>query len=251
MGVGGVGSGEEVRCTRDGVATGLTCVQCRTPICPQCLVRTPVGMKCADCGAKPGRRSGKGGLGSRARTLAPVAAAVLVAGAIFVPKMLAGGGQTESKRDILRGPDPQAAQYPSRFARLGQEARDGDLAFVVDDLSCGATQMQGSAGTRTALGRFCFLTIDARNTGRLPANLVEKLQTVLDAQQRRFEPDPNATAAHPANADVDLTSLVVNPGNQVHGVLVYDVPPDVTPTYASLRAGPNGPGALVALVKPS
>jgi hypothetical protein len=32
------------------VQTYLTCASCGTPICPDCFVQTPVGMKCRDCG---------------------------------------------------------------------------------------------------------------------------------------------------------------------------------------------------------
>ena len=31
------------------VMTGLRCSRCGKPICPQCAVRTPVGMRCPDC----------------------------------------------------------------------------------------------------------------------------------------------------------------------------------------------------------
>ncbi len=31
------------------VETGLKCASCGTPICPSCLVQTPVGMKCKSC----------------------------------------------------------------------------------------------------------------------------------------------------------------------------------------------------------
>lgn len=36
-----------------GVETGLRCTACGTPICPDCMVETPVGMKCLDCGQLP------------------------------------------------------------------------------------------------------------------------------------------------------------------------------------------------------
>lgn len=32
-----------------GVETGLRCGKCDTPICPRCLVQTPVGARCPDC----------------------------------------------------------------------------------------------------------------------------------------------------------------------------------------------------------
>src|SRR5688572_24635531 len=31
------------------VQTGLRCTRCGTPICPQCAVRTPVGLRCPEC----------------------------------------------------------------------------------------------------------------------------------------------------------------------------------------------------------
>lgn len=39
-----------VACPRDpGVETALRCSRCETPICPRCLVQTPVGARCRDC----------------------------------------------------------------------------------------------------------------------------------------------------------------------------------------------------------
>jgi hypothetical protein len=39
-----------VRCARHpGVETVLRCGRCDTPICPRCLVSTPVGARCPDC----------------------------------------------------------------------------------------------------------------------------------------------------------------------------------------------------------
>ena len=32
------------------VTTGLSCGQCRRPICTQCLVQVPVGIRCRECG---------------------------------------------------------------------------------------------------------------------------------------------------------------------------------------------------------
>ena len=39
-----------VECPRDpGTETALRCSRCETPICPRCLVQTPVGARCRDC----------------------------------------------------------------------------------------------------------------------------------------------------------------------------------------------------------
>jgi hypothetical protein len=36
------------------VETSLRCASCGVPICPKCLVQTPVGMKCPECGTQRG-----------------------------------------------------------------------------------------------------------------------------------------------------------------------------------------------------
>ncbi|MCZ2108988.1 MAG: hypothetical protein LC118_05385 [Dehalococcoidia bacterium] len=39
-----------VACPRDpGVETALRCSRCDTPICPRCMVQTPVGARCKPC----------------------------------------------------------------------------------------------------------------------------------------------------------------------------------------------------------
>lgn len=39
-----------VQCARDpGVQTALRCSRCDTPICPKCMIQTPVGARCRDC----------------------------------------------------------------------------------------------------------------------------------------------------------------------------------------------------------
>jgi DNA-directed RNA polymerase subunit RPC12/RpoP len=43
-------SSAQVPCSyHPNVMTGLRCSRCGKPICPQCAVRTPVGLRCPDC----------------------------------------------------------------------------------------------------------------------------------------------------------------------------------------------------------
>ncbi|MDQ4069308.1 MAG: B-box zinc finger protein, partial [Actinomycetota bacterium] len=54
-----MGAGDELVCSRHGKPTRIRCVTCDTPICPDCAIRTPVGLKCPDHATKPrppGRR---------------------------------------------------------------------------------------------------------------------------------------------------------------------------------------------------
>lgn len=43
----------ELQCTRHLRPTRITCVTCDTPICPDCAIRTAVGLKCPDHASKP------------------------------------------------------------------------------------------------------------------------------------------------------------------------------------------------------
>ena len=78
---------EPVRCSRHGVETRLRCAECGTPICPDCLAKTPVGLKCpehAEVLAPPRRRRARGAV------LAVAGAAAVVVGAVALVLALAG-----------------------------------------------------------------------------------------------------------------------------------------------------------------
>ncbi len=50
----GVDRAPEVMCARHpSTPTRLTCVECDTPMCPRCAIRTPVGFKCPDHATRP------------------------------------------------------------------------------------------------------------------------------------------------------------------------------------------------------
>src|SRR5215212_668196 len=99
------------------VETRLRCSRCGRPICPRCSVRTPVGMRCPDCG---GTRSSVAA--NPARTLTAAVAGLAVATAVgiawgFLPDwqfylaLLLGFGTVETMVRLLtkrQGPDLQA-----------------------------------------------------------------------------------------------------------------------------------------------
>jgi N-acetylneuraminic acid mutarotase len=48
-----------LRCAVHDAETRLTCAQCDTPICPQCMVRTDVGLRCRACAAPAAPTTGR------------------------------------------------------------------------------------------------------------------------------------------------------------------------------------------------
>lgn len=102
------------------VQTGLRCSRCGKPICPQCAVRTPVGLRCPDCAGVRGLPSYRTGASVLLRA---IAAGLLVALAVavlwrFIPgwgfylSLLIGFGVVETMAWVAkykRGADLQLA----------------------------------------------------------------------------------------------------------------------------------------------
>jgi len=83
-----------VRCARHPeVETGLACGRCGTPICPRCLVYTPAGARCPDCGRAPTLPIHRVGASDALRILGvalPLAVLLGLAGAMVLPPRSGG-----------------------------------------------------------------------------------------------------------------------------------------------------------------
>lgn len=217
---------QQVVCEKDNVPTRLRCARCETAICPTCLVRTPVGYKCAACAGEQGagRRRGR----SAAVPLAVGGVVVLVALGVVLNL-----GRSSSPKPPPPVADPVAtqgvltgAQPPSREAMIGEEARDGQLVFVVSDFSCEAKAPEG---------KLCQLRATVKNVSSSPAMFLSRFQYLVDAQGKTYGADDDLTRAVPDNGDRSLTELNVNPDVVVPFVLVFDVPEPVQPTEAQFK----------------
>lgn len=184
----------------------------------------------------------------RAGGLIPLGVVLTLALGVGLPRLLSGDdGPPAGDADALGGgaPDPSGR---ARQAQLGTEARDADLAFVVNAVDCGGREVPlAGGGVRTAQGQFCVVALDVRNVSRDPALFMGRSQLLVDAADRRFEVDVLAALGHPANDGRDVLQTPINPGNQLSGVLVFDVPQDVRLRSVALQADQGGPGAILYL----
>lgn len=81
----------EVVCARHGSPTQLKCARCEKPICPRCLVPTPVGFMCDDHPGTPVKRAEDLPLTSRFRPLGrrtPQPSMTPMIGLLLFPLML-------------------------------------------------------------------------------------------------------------------------------------------------------------------
>ncbi len=135
-----VGEGREemaqedvLRCERHGAGTRLTCAECGVPICPRCMVRTDVGLRCENCAA-PSRPAEEAAAGIARRLAIAIVAAlagiVVVLGAIVLiarsGQETPGAGDEPARGRWSKAPALQLIRGSTSAVTL----RDGRVAVV-------------------------------------------------------------------------------------------------------------------------
>lgn len=240
-------------CERDGVATQLTCVGCGEPICPGCMVRTPIGLKCAACTGVVGRS----GFGRSARRVAPVVLLAVVALPLLVWLALGAGGSGSRSDDAAtvaaRDLDMVNNAAPSR---IGEDVRSGPFTFTVTSVECAGREVGTPPETRVAQGRFCLLYMTVRNTSDRPEVYPGPAQIVADTSARRYHPGVMETGPPPPalvlpSGVKEITTVRLNPATEVQGVLIFDMPVDAKPAVFEFHPGPRTAGVNVRLDVPA
>lgn len=125
--------------------------------------------------------------------------------------------------------------------QIGEKATDQGLAFVVNRFECGATEVGDGDSRSTAAGQFCILDLTVRNEGTNPAAFAAPAQLLRDEAAKTYALDPRATESVSTSANRALGSfLQLNPGIEVQGLLVFDVPTATVPTEAELHGLASG-----------
>lgn len=105
---------------------------------------------------------------------------------------------------------------------IGKATTDGKFSFTVTGMKCGATKVGSEFANATAQGQFCQVSVTVKNTGTTAEIFDGTSQKAYDAKGTEYSYD--GTASTYAN-EKDVTFLQqINPGNQVNGILVFDVP---------------------------
>ncbi len=85
--------------------------------------------------------------------------------------------------------------------------------------------------------------IGVRNVGDEPATFSDEHQRAYGENDEEFAADSGAGVL--ANDQQQIFLNKINPGNQVTGIVVYDIPPDASIVKIELRASEGSTGALV------
>lgn len=162
----------------------------------------------------------------------------LMAGAVLALGCSAGAGGSGSGSG-------SGAEGRAPAAGVGTAARDGKFEFTVQKVQCGVPSVGSAAVGKKAQGQFCLVTVLVRNIG-------DKAQTFSDSSQKAFGADDveySADTAAGLYANEEATTFLneINPGNQVTGILVYDIPAAATLARLELHDSPFSGGVTVSL----
>ncbi|HEX5541638.1 MAG TPA: DUF4352 domain-containing protein [Micromonospora sp.] len=137
------------------------------------------------------------------------------------------------------------ADKPAVLAKIGEPARDGKFEFTVKTVKCGVAKVGDKYLNETAQGQFCLITVNVKNIGKEPQHFSDSSQKAFAADGTEYSTDSGAGLY--ANKNADTLFNEINPGNQVTGVLVFDIPKDVKLTKLELHDSPFSGGVEVAL----
>jgi hypothetical protein len=142
------------------------------------------------------------------------------------------------------GPSPTATSTALRHVKLGQPASDGKLEFVVRNVDCGKTKVGDDLLlSKAAQGQFCLVSVSVRNTGNETRTFDGDNQKAIGADGVKYANDSLAELY--TNLDTQTVLNDINPGNQVSGVLVFDIAKGATITGLELHDSAFTDGVIV------
>ncbi|TKK87525.1 DUF4352 domain-containing protein [Herbidospora galbida] len=185
-----------------------------------------------------------------------VGAAVLM-GLTVVGAIVNGGAEPEGAGTATMA-DP-AAEGPAeeteadaepeepKTAGIGDTVRDGDFAFKVTKVEKGLAQVGEGFLVSEAQGQYVLIHVTVKNIGTESQMFSDSSQKLVDKKGRQFDADSGAAALGLKNSNSFLNSI--NPGNSVKGILLFDVPRNITLKSVELHDSIFSDGVEVSLTK--
>ncbi|SCG53827.1 protein of unknown function [Micromonospora echinaurantiaca] len=171
-------------------------------------------------------------------TLALIATAVVALGC--------GSGATDTASSSGSGEGAaKGEEKAAKTAKIGQPARDGKFEFTVKSSKCGVAKVGTDLLGEKAQGQFCLITINVKNIGKEAQMFDGSSQKAYAADGTEYSSDTGAAIYANKNAETFLNDI--NPGNQVTGVVVFDIPKKAKLAKLELHDSPFSGGVEVAL----
>ncbi|MET7709890.1 DUF4352 domain-containing protein [Micromonospora sp. NPDC005413] len=170
-------------------------------------------------------------------TLALIATALVALGC--------GSGASDNASSSGGSEGAAKGEDKPKTAKIGQPARDGKFEFTVKSSKCGVAKVGSAPLDQKAQGQFCLVTLNVKNIGKEAQMFDGSSQKAYAADGTEYSADTGAAIYANKNAETFLNDI--NPGNQVNGVVVFDIPKNVKLTKLELHDSMFSGGVTVAL----
>ncbi|SBT44524.1 DUF4352 domain-containing protein [Micromonospora narathiwatensis] len=170
-------------------------------------------------------------------TLALIATALVALGC--------GAGSTDEGTGSKADAGGAKGNDKPKTTKIGQPARDGKFEFTVKSSKCGVAKIGNDMLGAKAQGQFCLVTINVKNIGKESQMFDGSSQKAYAADGTEYSSDSSAALYANKNAETFLNDI--NPGNQVTGVVVFDIPKNVKLAKLELHDSLFSGGVTVSL----
>ena len=127
--------------------------------------------------------------------------------------------------------------------QIGTPVRDGNLEFTVSRIHCGEHQVGTGLVKRTAAGQYCLVEVKVKNVKTDARTLYEPFQKLVDSAGNKHSADITMRVVFRDQTIWDK----IEPGQQVRGTMVFDIPKDVSATSLELHDGIASGGVTVRI----
>lgn len=125
--------------------------------------------------------------------------------------------------------------------------KDGKFAFKVTKVDKGLSQVGESFTVSKAQGQYILVHLTVKNIGDEAQLFSDSAQKLVDARGRTFDADSGAAAIGLKDSNAFLNNI--NPGNSVKGILLFDVPKNLTLRSVELHDSIFSGGVTVSLAR--
>jgi hypothetical protein len=146
--------------------------------------------------------------------------ALMILGCVGVFAVVGAG--TKAAVDSLEEADQNLQGANAADGQMNKPATDGKFQFTVTGMKCGVDRIGPKEFGEQAQGEFCLVDVTIKNVGEDAEVFADSSQKAYDAKGTEFSVDSGAALY--ANEDSSTFLEQINPGNQVKGKLVFDVP---------------------------
>ena len=129
---------------------------------------------------------------------------------------------------------------------IGSSASDGKFTFAIWKINCTKKTVNGALGSSTAQGHYCILDVSVKNTGNEAQTVFSSNMKLIDDQGREFKTDDMAQMN---TGQTDMWLKEINPGNQIDGQLIFDVPTDAKIVAAEMHDSAFSGGVKIDLTR--